>query len=482
MKTQILSLIERIVSVVLGVATLLWLGSFLASASGPIVYWHAANTGLPSDVQALAVAFPQAGTPGLSPTLYAGTWGSGVYRSVDHGISWQPVNTGITLPMSIQGGLAVNPVTPTILYAGDYYGGGLYRSENGGISWTLVLSDAAIQAVAVNPFTPTIVLAGDREEGLYRSVDWGDAWVPISDTVGLTDPHIQALAFASISPNVAYAGAAQLIFYSEDAGQTWAAKGAVSSTIQALVVHPVTPSLVYVGTFNNGLARSADWGATWTPLTNGLPANAWVTTLAINPVTPTVLYAGTWNGQVYRSTDGGGSWEELGYLGYVYSVLVHPTRPNIIYVATSNHSVFRGSTLDHLTIEPIDSPQYVNRPFPITLTAWDALGFPLTGTSLVQGGQAQGLPLPQGDMPLMETLAAGGYNGTAILTDTARLVSPTLVNLVNGVGIQDLVFRQPSANDVITAALQAEGLQVVSNPFQVRWYASVYLPMVVKIQ
>lgn len=471
MKTQIL----QIISVILCAMALLLVSAFFVYATGPTIYWHAASNGLSSDVQALAVAHPPTGTPGLAPTLYAGTWGNGVYRSVNNGASWQPANTGISLPMSIQGGLAVNPITPTILYAGDYYGNGLYRSKNGGISWTLVLSGTAIQAVAINPLTPTIVLAGDREEGLYRSVDAGDTWTPISNTTGLTDPHIRALAFTPISPNVAYAGAGQFVFYSEGAGQTWAAKGTVSSTIQALAIHPVTPSLVYVGTFNNGLVRSDDWGATWMPLTNGLPANAWVTSLAINPITPTILYAGTWDGQVYRSTDSGDSWEGLGYLGYVYSVLVHPTQPSIIYAATSNHSIFRGSTLDHLTIEPIDSPQYVNHSFPITLTARDALGFPLIGAS-----QAQTVALAETDPDLAETLAAGGYNGTATLTDTVRLISPTTVSLVNGVGTPALVFGQPIANDVITATLQAEGLQAVSNSFQVKWSAQIYLPVVLR--
>jgi hypothetical protein len=75
--------------------------SLWAAAAGPTVYWHAASNGLPSDVEALAAA------PLSPPILYAGTWGSGVYRSTDHGDTWQPASTGITLPLSIQDGLAV---------------------------------------------------------------------------------------------------------------------------------------------------------------------------------------------------------------------------------------------------------------------------------------------------------------------------------------------------------------------------------------
>jgi photosystem II stability/assembly factor-like uncharacterized protein len=117
-------------------------------------------------------------------------------------------------------------------------------------------------------------LVGDREEWLYRSADAGDTWTPITDTVGLADPHVRVLAFTSAAPDVGYAEAPGAVFRSEDAGQTWAAVGILSSTIQSLAVHPVTPSLLYAGTFAHGLHRSADWGANWPPLDNGLPSDA----------------------------------------------------------------------------------------------------------------------------------------------------------------------------------------------------------------
>lgn len=82
------------------VATGLLLGwglSPVTAAPAPPIYWHTAGTGLPADVQIL-VAAP------LSPTvLYAGAWGDGVYRSVDHGATWLTATAGLTLPMYISG-------------------------------------------------------------------------------------------------------------------------------------------------------------------------------------------------------------------------------------------------------------------------------------------------------------------------------------------------------------------------------------------
>ena len=99
MKVLSLSWSAWIIGVVLSIMILLLLISLLATATGLTVYWYTASDGLPSDIQALTTA---------STTLYAGAWGEGVYRSTGHGATWHPVNTGITLPLHIQGGLAVN--------------------------------------------------------------------------------------------------------------------------------------------------------------------------------------------------------------------------------------------------------------------------------------------------------------------------------------------------------------------------------------
>src|SRR4029453_10459669 len=48
-------------------------------------------------------------------TLYAGTNG-GVFQSTDGGSSWNAVNTGLTV-LTV-GALAIDPATPTTLYAG----------------------------------------------------------------------------------------------------------------------------------------------------------------------------------------------------------------------------------------------------------------------------------------------------------------------------------------------------------------------------
>ncbi len=364
----------------------------------------------------------------------------------------------------MRGGLTVNSITPTQVFAGDYYGGGLYYSNNSGISWTLSLSNIAVRAVAVHPVTPTVVLAGDREEGLYRSADGGDSWSQVASTAGLD---VRALALTS---DVAYVGAGYDVLASADAGLTWSVAASFTSTVKTLAAHPTTSTLLYAGTFNHGLHRSTDGGDTWEGLTNGVPADAWVTSLSLAASPPEILYAGTWDGQVYRSFDGGDSWEGLGYLGHVYAVLAHPEAPSVVYAGTSNNGLFRGSTLDHLTMDPVGDPQYVHRSFTVTLTARDALGFPLTGDDGVVQSTA--------DPRLAATLSSGGYVGNAGLTATVGAFSPQSVFLVDGIGEVQVTFIEEAEAVVLTATL-SEGPSASSDSFDVMWYARLYLPLIV---
>jgi hypothetical protein len=61
-------------------------------------------------IQALSI------DPTTPATLYAGTFGGGVYKSTDFGGTWVAANTGLT-DLSVRA-LAIDPTTPATLYAG----------------------------------------------------------------------------------------------------------------------------------------------------------------------------------------------------------------------------------------------------------------------------------------------------------------------------------------------------------------------------
>src|SRR5204863_420687 len=94
-------------------------------------------------VEALAI------DPSTPTTLYAGTLG-GVFKSTDAGGSWTAITTGLT-NLEVQA-IAIDPSTPTTLYAGT--GGGMFKSTDAGGSWTAMnagLSNLDVQAIAINP-------------------------------------------------------------------------------------------------------------------------------------------------------------------------------------------------------------------------------------------------------------------------------------------------------------------------------------------
>jgi len=215
------------------------------------------------DVYAVAV------DPNRPSTVYAGT-AKGVHKSLDGGASWAPVERGIR-PNTAVTALAIDPTpgkqgpgegSPTI-FAGTR-SGEVYRSVNGGVDWSAVGSlEAAVNALALHYQRPGVIFAATTE-GLYRSSDGGDVWLPI-------------------------------------AGGIW------KIPLNIVTIDPLKPSVMYVGG-PKGVFKSNDGGNNWGPASTGL-GGLGVTALAIDPTDPQVLYAGTERG-LYRSGTGGISWEQ----------------------------------------------------------------------------------------------------------------------------------------------------------------------------
>ena len=93
-------------------------------------------------------------------TLYAGRWNDGVFKSTDSCGSWSPANTGLTY-IDVQA-LAIDPITPGTLYAGSPYGG-VFKSTNSGDIWNDLntdLTNTFVSALAIDPTTPSTLYVG----------------------------------------------------------------------------------------------------------------------------------------------------------------------------------------------------------------------------------------------------------------------------------------------------------------------------------
>jgi photosystem II stability/assembly factor-like uncharacterized protein len=313
-----------------------------ASVEAQSLYWTSDGPLGGGTVRALAI------NPTTPTTLYAGTdggcptaCGGGVFQSTDGGGSWSAVNTGLTSKNVLA--LAINPTTPTTLYAGTY-SGGVFQSTDGGGSWSAVNTglNTQVYALAINPTTPTTLYAGTFG-GVFRSTDGGSSWSAVN--TGLTMLNVFTLAINPTTPTTLYAGpGGGGVFQSTDGDSSWSAvnTGLTTLDVRALAINPTAPTTLYAGTNGGGVFQSTDGGGSWSAANTGL-INTQVWALAINPTTPTTLYAGTIGSGVFQSTNGGSSWSAVntGLTSlYVFTLAINPTTPTTVYAGTEGGGVF----------------------------------------------------------------------------------------------------------------------------------------------
>ena len=207
--------------------------------------------------------------PATPSTLYAGTGGGGVFKSTNGGAAWSAVNTGLT--STVVNALAIDPVTPSTLYAGTR-DGGVFKSTNAGANWSAVntgVTNGYIHALAIDPATPATLYAGTQGGGVFKSTNGGGNWSVVD--IGTTNPYVWALAIDPETPATLYTGTGGGgVFKSTNGGAYWSATGLTNRNVYALAIDPATPTTLYAGTLG-GVFKSTNGGGNWNPVSTGLP-------------------------------------------------------------------------------------------------------------------------------------------------------------------------------------------------------------------
>ncbi len=308
--------------------------------------------------------------------FYAGTSARGVFLSSD-GLHWAALNAGLTnlSITSIVGGNLVPcgatcPIPPTVWVGTD--GGGVFRSIGG--DWTPVNNGLSSLSVSALAFGRGVLYVA-TPTGLFKSIDFGASWTAVGD--GLPSAGVVVVAVDPHDPANVYAGTIWTgtsepvgggVFRSTDGGTTWTAAsnglpvGGVNLTggVRALTIDPRSPSTMYASLLNThwcpapcaappansaNVYKTTNAGGHWTTSDVGL----WipVTSLLVDPFLPTTVYAagyaGGGFGGVFRSVDGGASWAGvnagLGNLD-VRALAFDPQNSSILYAGTAGSGVF----------------------------------------------------------------------------------------------------------------------------------------------
>jgi len=344
--------------------------------------------------------------------LWASGGDRGLFRTADGGETWDVVleideDTGVT-------DLLMDPRNPDVLYAAAYQrrrhvwtlinggpGSGVYKSLDGGVSWKkankgLPGGDRGRIGLAMSPQNPdvlyAIVEAADGKGGFFRSSDRGENWSRQSDYVSNSPQYYQEIVADPHRFDRLYSLDTRTQV-TEDGGKTWSRLGGEWRHVDdhALWIDPADEDHLLIGG-DGGLYESWDRGANWDYKAN-LPVTQFYKVAVDNAAPFYNVYGGTQD----NNTQGGPSrtinrhgirnsdWF-ITVGGDGFDPAVDPENPNIVYSQWQYGGLIR---FDRSTGEEIDIRPQPGAEGPPLRWNWDSalLISPHSSSRLYYGSQ-----------------------------------------------------------------------------------------------
>jgi photosystem II stability/assembly factor-like uncharacterized protein len=274
--------------------------------------------------------------------IYAAIGPSGVWKSVNAGITWEP---SFHLEKTVAvGAVDVSQSHPDIVWVGTGegtsrnsvgIGDGVYKSEDGGMTWkNMGLKDTRhISQIIIDRHDPEIVYIGalghlwgpNQERGVYKTTDGGKTWnkiLYVNEDTGVAD-----MAIDPSNSRILYAA-------------TWDYRR--------------KPFHFRSGGSGSAIHKTTDGGETWKKIHEGLPSGDYGRIgLDVCRSRPEVVYALVENANsgIYRSEDKGETWRRMGdkqtydrvnFRPFYYSkITLDPNNDLVVYVYSGSSYVSR---------------------------------------------------------------------------------------------------------------------------------------------
>ncbi|MBI5467346.1 MAG: hypothetical protein HY975_04015 [Candidatus Kerfeldbacteria bacterium] len=198
--------------------------------------------------------------------------------------------------------------------------GGVFRSADHGQTWqqknfvsrdkkkTISLNDVSGRVLAFDPRNPSHIYLGTRENGIWETTDAGEVWKSTSIRSGA----YECIDYDPLNSAVMYTAAGTLVLKTTDGGKSWNTVYTESQPGQAvtcIAVDPFNGRLVWATTTGGKILLSEDYGKTWT------------LKHMLDPFTPRRLYIDptgsgrltifTRNNGIFTGVNLGSSWTDL---------------------------------------------------------------------------------------------------------------------------------------------------------------------------
>jgi photosystem II stability/assembly factor-like uncharacterized protein len=224
-----------------------------------------------------------------SQFIFAGTDGSGIFRSSDNGLNWE--QAGSQFSFAYVSSLEENN---DYLFTGLFgFSIDVYRSSDNGDNWEATSVPGSGDITFIYNYDNYIFTG--RTSGVYRTSDSGTTWVPVNNG-------LQSSPFASVftqAGNYIFVNCNDGIYRSSDHGDNWTKL----NNFPNYQIYSLTHSgdNIFAGTRYNGLFYSTDFGESWDGYSDGLPILSFGSYPSIHSLQ--VL-----NGNLYAGLEGLGIW------------------------------------------------------------------------------------------------------------------------------------------------------------------------------